>query len=133
MVIRRCSYKNARSAGLDMNFPVFIENSKVPVVLSYVSPINIGAITLGPWVFSRGEIDQITRDHESIHWEQYKELLIFGFLFLYVFYWIVGTIKYKSGSYAYYRIPFEQEAYGNQEVKDYLIYRRDYNWTKYKV
>jgi len=116
-----------------VNFPVFIENSKVPAILSYLSPIDIGAITLGPWVFSRGEIDQITRDHEAIHWEQYKEMLILGFLFMYVFYWLVGILKYKSGSYAYYRIPFEQEAYGNQEIKDYLDHRRDYNWTKYKV
>ena len=30
--------------------PLFIENSKIPVWLSYIAPIDIGAITLGPIV-----------------------------------------------------------------------------------
>ena len=38
--------------------PWFIENSKIPVWLSYVAPIDIGAITLGPIVISRHEMSE---------------------------------------------------------------------------
>ena len=34
--------------------PIFIENSRIPKLLSYVAPIDIGAITLGFIVLSRG-------------------------------------------------------------------------------
>ena len=39
-----------------MPLPIIIENSKVPVWLSKVSPIEIGAISLGIAVFARGEL-----------------------------------------------------------------------------
>ena len=32
-------------------------------------------------IFSRDEMSDRVKNHESIHWEQYKETLIFGFLF----------------------------------------------------
>ncbi len=116
-----------------MKFPVFIEHSRVPVVLSYLSPITIEAITLGPFVFSRDEISEITRRHEAIHWEQYKETLIFGFLFLYVFYWVWGLIKYRNGEAAYMAIPFEQEAYTHDDDWVYLLNRKKYAWWVHKV
>ena len=113
--------------------PVFIENSRVPVILSYVSPINISAITLGPFIFSRGVMDEVTKRHEEIHWEQTKELLFFGFWILYFVYWVIGLIKYRSGAFAYQQIPFEQEAYQNDEDWVYLLNRKQFAWRKYKV
>jgi len=112
---------------------MFFENSKIPVWLSKVSPIEIGAITLGPLVFSRGEMSIETKNHESIHWQQYRELLVIGFPILYVFYWILGLIKYKNPSLAYYRIPFEQEAYNYDEDLSYLSNRDAYAWREFKV
>jgi hypothetical protein len=113
--------------------PWFIENSKIPVWLSKVSPIEIGAITLGPVVVSRGEMSETTRTHETIHWQQYIETAIIGFLILYLVYWLIGLIKYRDGSTAYYKIPFEQEAYTNQENRFYPIARKRYCWLRYKV
>jgi hypothetical protein len=113
--------------------PFFIENSRVPVWLSKISPIEIGAITLGPVVISRGTMSSTTRTHETIHWQQYIETGVVGFLFLYFFYWLKGLVKYKNGSKAYTQIPFEQEAYNNEEEVDYLIHRRRWNWLEYKV
>ena len=52
---------------LKKSTPWFYENSKVPVVLSRLTPIEIGAITIGPFVFSRDEIDTQTKTHETIH------------------------------------------------------------------
>ncbi len=113
--------------------PIFIENSKVPIILSYIAPIKISAITLGPFVFSRGKMDDITRRHESIHWEQYKETLIIGFWILYLFYWIAGIIKYRDPTFAYASIPFEQEAYQHDDDWVYLLNRKRFAWRKYKV
>jgi len=116
-----------------VNLPLFIEESKVPVFLSYFSPITINAITLGPFVFSRSVISEKTRRHETIHWEQYKETLIIGFLVFYLMSWLWGILKYRSGKIAYYQIPFEQEAYSNDDDWVYLLNRKKYTWLKYKI
>ena len=116
-----------------MKYPKFYENSKVPVVLSYFAPITIEAITLGPFVFSRGEMSDVTKNHESIHWQQYKETLILGFLLMYLFYWVWGLIKYRDGKMAYAMIPFEQEAYQHDQDWVYLMNRKRYAWLKYRV
>jgi len=110
--------------------PWFFENSKVPVVLSYLAPIEIGAITIGPLVFSRGEMSEVTKNHESIHWQQYIETGIFGFIVLYYSFYFWNWLKYRDGQTAYYMIPFEKEAYDNDENLDYLQSRKRYSWVK---
>ena len=50
--------------------PIMIENSRLPVLLSYFAPITIGAITLGFIVFSRDEMTERTKRHETIHFQQ---------------------------------------------------------------
>ena len=114
--------------------PYFIENSKIPVWLSYVAPIDIGAITLGPVVISREQMSDQTKRHETIHWQQYIELGIIGFPILYIVYWIIGLLKYRDGALAYAMIPFEQEAYSNDSDEVYLLNRNRYEWyKKYRV
>ena len=107
-----------------MKLPLFYENSKIPVILSYFAPIEIGAITLGPFVFSRGVMSDVTKNHEAIHWEQYKELFIIGFLVMYLFFWVRGLIRYKDGKIAYAMIPFEQEAYACDQDMVYILNRK---------
>tara|TARA_R100001510_G_C7454250_1_gene77689 strand:- start:1 stop:360 length:360 start_codon:yes stop_codon:yes gene_type:complete len=114
--------------------PFFIENSKIPVWLSYLAPINIGAITLFFLVFSRGKMDKRLKRHETIHFQQMLETLVIGFLFLYLWDYVKGYIKYKDGARAYRRIRAEQEAYGNDGTAGYLQERKRYQWIrKYKV
>jgi len=113
--------------------PIFIENSRIPVWLSYLSPVDIGAITLGPIVMSRGTMSDTVRNHETIHWQQYIETAIIGFWILYFFYWFVGLIKHRDGAAAYYAIPFEQEAYENEDNLHYLTSRRRWCWWRYKI
>ena len=81
--------------------PIFIENSKIPVWLSYLAPINIGAITLFFLVFSRGEISEETKRHETIHFQQMLETFLIGFIILYYWDYLKGYIKYKNGRVAY--------------------------------
>ena len=75
--------------------PFFVENSRVPRLLSYIAPININAITLGFIVFSRGKMDEKTKRHETIHFQQFLETLFIGFLILYFYDWVTKYFEYS--------------------------------------
>lgn len=109
-------------------FPIFIEDSRVPVYLSYISPIEISAITILFFVFSRGKINDETKRHERIHFEQVKETLFVFFYILYLYDFIVGYFKYGNGEDAYFNIRAEKEAYQFEEDIEYLSKRKRYNW-----
>lgn len=106
-----------------------IENSKIPKYLSWF--IDIWAITLYPFIICRGEMDQKTRTHEIIHLHQQRELLLIGFYLLYVLFWFYGLLKLRSFHAAYRSIPFEKEAYANDEEPTYPINRKAYSWKNY--
>jgi hypothetical protein len=108
--------------------PIFIENSKLPVWLSYVSPITIGAITVGFLVFSRDIMSERTKRHETIHFQQFLELGFIFFVILYLYYWLRNLLRGFTGSEAYYEIPFEKEAYQNDENENYLTERKRFAW-----
>ena len=112
-------------------FPIFYENSKVPVWLSKVSPIEIGAISFGLWVWSRGEVSERLKNHETIHYKQQVELLFVAFWLLYASFWLLGLVRHRSGSTAYRENPFEREAYTHDQDLDYLKDRKHYAWVKY--
>ena len=95
--------------------------------------IDVYAITLWPFVFVRDAGNEITIRHETIHIRQYNELFVVGFLFLYVYDWLRGVIKYRDTQKAYYQIRFEQEAYGNDKDPEYLSVRERYSWRNYSV
>ena len=111
--------------------PIFVENSKVPVWLSYIAPINIYAISFGWFVWCRGIMSPVTRRHETIHFQQQLELLFIGQHVLYILSWLYGLLKYKDGAIAYRENVFEREAYSNDYAEDYLKNRPRYAWIKY--
>ena len=111
--------------------PWFIENSRVPVLLSYFAPINIRAISLGCWVWCRETLSEATKRHETTHFQQQLELLFVGFYVLYLTFWLWGLMKYRDGKKSYFEIPFEREAYRNEVNADYLATRPRYNWVRY--
>jgi len=115
-----------------MPLPVFIENSRIPIWLSKIAPINIGAISLGPFVISRGTFSARTRVHETIHYKQWVELGFIGFLLLYPTFWIVNRARGMNGSDAYFNIPFEVEAYDNQGDLGYIFRRKPFAWLRAK-
>lgn len=108
--------------------PIIIENSSIPKILSYISPISIGAITLGFIVFSKKKIDERTRRHEIIHFQQFLETLFIGFLILYVFDYVINQLKYVDNNQAYRMIRAEKEAYDNEGDPDYLSKRKRFKW-----
>lgn len=91
------------------------------------------AINLFGILFTKGELDQITINHESIHTEQMKEML---FLFFYLWYGIeyliirLFNIKDKQSN-IYHEVSLEEEAYNNDNNLDYLLNRKHYSWIKY--
>ena len=114
--------------------PIYVNNSRIPVWLSYLAPIRIWAITLFPFVFCRGEMSESTKRHETIHFQQMLETLVLGFLLLYLWDYVHGLIKYRSGSVAYRRLRAEQEAYHMETVSQYCVGRQRYRWIwAYKV
>ena len=111
--------------------PKYIENSRVPVWLSYLSPIDIWAISLGPFVWCRGVLDDKMKRHETIHYQQQLELLFVGQWILYVVFWLWNLALYRNGAIGYMNNPFELEAYANDDNEDYLLTRKRYAWAKH--
>ena len=118
-----------------MKYPKFYENSKLPVILSKFAPIDIWAITLGPWIFCRGEMSKETKRHETIHYLQYKELFFIGFLCIYLFDYLWAAILSRKGfsSDSYLSIRFEQEAHSCDKIENYLEIRQKFAWRKYPL
>mgnify|MGYP001160126595 CR=1 FL=1 len=78
-------------------------------------------------------MSEITRNHETIHFQQYLETLFVGFLLLYLWDWLKGLVIHKSGQIAYYSIRAEQEAYLNDNNLNYLQERDRFKWLLLKV
>ena len=111
--------------------PFVFENSKIPVWLSKVAPIEINALSFACFVFCRGTLSKTSRRHETIHYHQQLELAFVGQWVLYGLFSLVGFLIYRSPSKAYYENPFEREAYSNEKKFTYLAKRPLWNWTHY--
>ena len=110
--------------------PIFFENSRVPALLSKFSPIEIGAITLFPFVFSRQTMGETIRNHETIHFQQQLETGIVGFYIIYVLNYLWLRFKGLDGPEAYMNLLAEKEAYAHEWDADYLLKRKRYQWLK---
>lgn len=108
---------------------IVINNSKIPAMLSWF--IEISAITLWPFIISRGEPSEVTINHERIHIAQQGEMLVLFFYLAYAFFWLKNKAKGYDDFDAYLYIPFEKEAYSNQNDLEYLEKRKPYSWVKY--
>lgn len=100
--------------------------------------MRIGGITLYPWIVLREKYRDnyyyktkkapAVINHESIHIEQQKELLVIGFYLWYFVEWIIRL--FMKGN-AYKNISMEREGYENRKNLDYLKTRKKYNFLKY--
>jgi hypothetical protein len=83
------------------------------------------------WVSEQAHDKNEIINHEKIHFYQQLEMLfIFHWLF-YLSFYLVYRVKGMDHHKAYYRIPFEKEAYDHEAVKEYLRKRKPYSWVKY--
>lgn len=111
--------------------PIVFEDSKIPVWLSKISPIEIGALSFAFFVFSRGKLNKTSRRHETIHYHQQLELLFVFQWVLYALFWVIGLVRYRSPKLAYRENPFERECYKNEKKTTYLQKRPLWNWRHY--
>lgn len=109
--------------------PIVIVSPRICKALSVF--INVGAITLYPFIISREKMDKQLLNHEMIHIKQQEELFVIGFYLLYGMWWLQGILKGMSSAAAYYAIPFEVEAYVHDENMKYLKNRKRWAWKKY--
>ena len=115
-----------------MKIPVIIENSKIPKYLSIF--INIWAITIWPFIICRQKMKPEILNHEKIHIKQQAELLLIGFYILYAAWWLYNRLWLRMSSHeAYMYIPFEVEAYENEDNLEYLENRKWCAWRSYIV
>ena len=112
--------------------PIIVKNSKLVKFINTFNP-GVRGITLFPFIFVRDEGDDRLINHEAIHIAQYRELFVIGFLFLYLWDFVHGYIKYRNYDDAYRSIRCEREAYSFDADLHYLEYREKYAWRKFKV
>lgn len=76
--------------------------------------------------------DQMIR-HESIHFEQMKEMLWIFFYLWYGIEYLVITFActHNDQNGHYHEVSFEEEAYNNDMDENYLKNRKHYAWVKY--
>jgi len=93
------------------------------------------AMTLWPFVFVRSEnrrlYDAATENHEAIHGEQQKEMLVLPFLLWYGMEWLVRLLCSGDARKAYRDVSFEREARANEKDMEYIGKRKRYAWTGY--
>lgn len=114
------------------------------------------AMCLWPFIFVRNNAashyNTVANNHEHIHAEQQKEMLLVGIvlaaigyvfvglwalLFVPLFFWWYGIeylyrlCQYRDTKKAYRNISTEREAYANEKDLTYLSNRRRFAWTKY--
>lgn len=80
------------------------------------------------------QIKPTTWNHENIHLYEAKDKKRWiSYYWSYVWEWIKGNPIIYSASSAYYTIPYEMEAYANDDNFDYLKTRKPEDLDKYKI
>lgn len=89
-------------------------------------------IALYPFIFLKDKKYETARivNHERIHLEQQKELLIIFFYIWYGIEYLWGYYKLRDWNQAYRNISFEREAYGNENNLLYLKSRKRFGFIR---
>jgi len=95
--------------------------------------LHVNGITFWFVVFYKGELRESLKRHETIHYKQYNEMWVLGFLLVYLLDFLKTFQKSHDYDLAYRSIRFEQEAYEHQNNETYLETRESYAWRSYTV
>ena len=110
-------------------FPIIIVSPKFTKLMSIF--IDVYAITIFPFIISKEKMDKVTLNHEKIHIQQQKEMLVIFFYLFYAYFFVRNYLIYKDTHVAYMLIPFEKEARLNHNNQYYLEKRQFYSWINY--
>lgn len=75
--------------------------------------------------------DLVMMNHERIHLQQQKELLLAGFYIWYLLNYFLNILKYRNHDKAYRNIIFEKEAFNCEKDLNYLQRRKIFSFWKY--
>lgn len=95
---------------------------------------NYVGLSLWPFIILKNtdlKRDLVLINHEKIHLQQQKELLIIPFYLLYFAEWIVRSLLYLDFYKGYQNISFEREAYFNEKNLNYLEQRSAFGFLRY--
>lgn len=95
---------------------------------------NIQGITLYPFILLKHKSykkNKVLMNHEEIHLQQQKELLVLPFYVLYLGNYLFNLVKYWHHHTAYLNICFEREAYENEQDLKYLSKRKFWSFWRY--
>ncbi len=95
---------------------------------------NYVGLSLWPFIILKNNElrnDHILINHERIHLQQQRELLILPFYIIYLVEWLIKSLLYLDFYKGYQNISFEREAYYNEKDLDYLTKRRIFGFVRY--
>ncbi len=95
---------------------------------------NYVGLSLYPFIFLKNtelKQDLVLINHEKIHLQQQKELLVIPFYLVYFVEWIIRSLRYLDFYKGYQNISFEREAYYNEKDLEYLSARPVFGFFKY--
>ncbi|MBD0852533.1 hypothetical protein [Maribacter arenosus] len=95
---------------------------------------NYVGLSLWPFIFLKNDTlkkDKYLINHERIHLQQQKELLIIPFYILYISEWLLRSLYYFDSYKAYQNLSFEREAYINEKNLEYITERSTFSFIKY--
>lgn len=127
---------------------IIIKNNILP--FSGYKAMNIFGLIL-----TKGELNELEKNHEAIHTQQIIEMGVFGFIVMFIYalffgfsllwtflgasafyvwyaleYLFVRIFHNKQGD-AYHDISLEEEAYQNDDNLDYIKNRKGFEWLIY--
>ena len=124
--------------------PIIKENTKITKFFSVIFGEEIMGLTIFPYIFiktkdtteddaeNNAEEDGIRYDHilnhEKIHYEQYKETLVVGYIIIYIINFFINLLYYRNINTAYRNILLEREAYEYMDDLEYLQSSKCYSW-----
>lgn len=95
------------------------------------------AITLCMFIIVRKDkikfFNDVTYNHEMIHFKQQKEMLFLFFFIWYLIEFLFKSVYYFSFYKGYLNLSFEREAYENDRKLTYHQKRKRYSWFKYII
>lgn len=118
-------------SGERMFKPIYVQNSRLPGILSLFAPVRLWSFTIPPFTFCEETLDDATIQHEMIHMRQWLELGIVGFVLLYPGLWALNVLRGMNKHEAYFYNPMEHEACIHESDAGYLVSRPAWAWLKY--
>ena len=97
-------------------------------------PKRVNGGSFYPFIFLNSRIrntdkGQVVLNHEKIHYEQQKELLVVFFYLLYALNFVYNLFRYKFNLYTSYKqVLFEREAFDNEDFLHYPETRDRNGW-----